>query len=297
MAEYWLDYSGGTLSARTIKSTPVGPAGEVATGVIRYVTAPGMMNPPGKLPKHTTKAEYQDHASNGLEVRLCYQGDTKDADSGYAGGQTNAQRALAGALYLGYPGRIYFTNDRTTLPDPALWRAYLDGAASVLGADRVGAYGFRNAQDAAIGHATGFWQSGRRSELAPHANFWQDNNTQVTVGGITCDRNLIIRRDTAVALTTDEIAAVANKIFWGTEFDINGALHRNFAAYLKDSINNLNAQVVQANTAIAGLSAAVARLSTDPNITVEELTTIVNTAIAQHVQITGTVQIGPAPTS
>lgn len=284
---YWLDYSGGTLSGALIRS-------QGYEGVIRYTTAPNLMNPPGKLPKHTTKAEYQDHVRNGLKIRLAYQGDTKDADSGYAGGQTNAQRALAGANYLGYTGRIYFTNDRTTLPDPSLWRAYLDGAASVLGRERVGAYGFRNAMDAAVSHATGFWQSGRRSELAPHANMWQDNNTQVTVGGITCDRNLIIKEDEDVAITDADAAVIANKIFWGTVFDLGG--NANYAGYIKNTLNNLNAQLVQANTAIAGLSQAIARLSTDPDITVEQMTSIVNAAIAENIHITGTVEITSDPT-
>lgn len=100
-----------------------------------------------------------------------------------------------------------------------------------------------------------------------------------------------------VAITDADAAVIANKIFWGTVFDTNG--NANYAGYLKGKVDNLNAQVVQANTAIAGLSQAVARLSSDPNITVEQLTAIVNSAIAEHVNITGTVQITsePAPTS
>lgn len=279
---YWLDYSAAKLSGKTIRDAGY-------TGVIRYIDSPDRLST-----KHTNLAEYRDHIANGLEVRLVMQVNTTDADGGYARGQAYAQRALAGANLLGYTGRIYFTNDRTTVPNPSVWQAYLDGAASVLGLERTGAYGFRNALDLAVGHASGFWQSGRRSDLAPHANFWQDNNTQVTVGGITCDRNLVIQEDDIVALTTDDLNAIATKLYWGTVFDTNG--NANFAGYLKGTLNNLNAQLVAANTAIAGLSQAVARISNDPDITVEQLTAIVNEAVTQHIHITGTVEIGPDPT-
>lgn len=177
---YWLDYSAAKLSGPVIRAAGY-------TGVIRYIDAPQLLGT-----KHTNADEYRSHLAAGLTVRLVHQGNTRDADSGWQGGVNRATRAKAGADMLGYTGVIYFTNDRTTVPDVAAWRAYLDGAASVLGRERVGAYGFYNALNAAVGHASAFWQAGRRSDLVPHANFWQDNNTQVRVGGITCDRNLVI---------------------------------------------------------------------------------------------------------
>lgn len=177
---YWLDYSAAKLPGATIKAAGY-------TGVIRYIDAPNLLST-----KHTDLNEYRSHIAAGLTVRLVHQGTTTDADSGFQGGVNRATRARAGAEYLGYTGVIYFTNDRTTLPNPGVWQAYLDGAASVLGKARVGAYGFNNALNAAVGHASAFWQAGRRSDLVPHANFWQDNNTQVKVGGITCDRNLVL---------------------------------------------------------------------------------------------------------
>jgi hypothetical protein len=177
---YWLDYSAAKLSGATIKSAGYG-------GVIRYIDAPNLLST-----KHTNLAEYRDHLAAGLTVRLVHQGTTTDADAGFQGGVNRATRAKAGADYLGYTGVIFFTNDRTTVPNPSAWTAYLDGAASVLGRERVGAYGFANALNYAKGHASAFWQAGRRSDLVPHANFWQDNNTQVTVGGVLCDRNLVI---------------------------------------------------------------------------------------------------------
>src|SRR3954471_4865471 len=100
---YWLDYSAGTIPGAVIK-------GAGYEGVIRYTTAPRLMNPKGFNPKHTTKAEYDDHVRAGLKILLVFQGNTTDADSGWNGGVANAKLALEGANYLGYSGPIFFTN-------------------------------------------------------------------------------------------------------------------------------------------------------------------------------------------
>ncbi|TDV54208.1 uncharacterized protein DUF1906 [Actinophytocola oryzae] len=178
---HWLDYSANRLHGTTIKNAGY-------TGVIRYIDSPTRL-----ATKHTDQNEYRSHLAAGLAVLLVMQTTTTASDGGFSVGRAHARRALAGADHLGYQGPIFFTNDRTTLPNPSAWKSYLDGAASVLGIGRVGAYGFRNAMDVAVGHATYFWQAGRRSDVAPHTHIWQDNNTQVKVGGITCDRNLVLK--------------------------------------------------------------------------------------------------------
>lgn len=178
---YWLDYSAAKLSASTVRN-----AGH--SGVIRYIDAPQNLKT-----KHTNKAEYDDFVRNGVPVLLVFEVSTTDPSGGYNQGVAYAQRAKAGADYLGYKGPIFFCNDAPGLSNVGLWRAYLDGAAAVLGRDRIGAYGFYNAMDAAVGHATYFWQAGRRSDVRSHVHIWQDNNTQINVGGITCDRNVILK--------------------------------------------------------------------------------------------------------
>lgn len=182
---YWLDYSAAKLSGPTIKAAGYG-------GVIRYIDSPDRLGA-----KHTNKAEYDSHIAAGLGVQLVMQTTTTASDGGTSAGVDHARRALAGANLLGYHGRIYFTNDRPTLPSSQKWDDYLTGACSVLGPERVGAYGFANAMDVAVNATpvTGFWLAGSRSGVAPRSylHFWQDNNTQVTVGGITCDRNLVLK--------------------------------------------------------------------------------------------------------
>lgn len=178
---YLLDYSAGQISGPIVKSAGY-------AGTIRYIdsTLGG---------KHTTQAEYASLIASGLTVRLVMEVNTKDANGGYNQGLLYARRALAGADKLGYRGVIYFCNDSPALDSATLWDDYLTGAAAVLGWGRVGAYGFANAMDVAA-HMTPcqhFWQAGRRSDVRPFVQVWQDNNTQVTVGGIRCDRNLILK--------------------------------------------------------------------------------------------------------
>lgn len=215
--EWWADYSAGTVSAATLKQHGY-------TGVIRYVTAPELMNPAGKLQKHTTKKEFDEHRAAGLKQLLVYQDDTNDPDSGFDGGVRNAKRAQSGCKYLGYSGVVFFANDRTTLPNADTWRAYLKGAASVLGADKIGAYGFGNAMDAAKNHAKLFWQAGRRDDVRAHVHIWQDNNNQPVVndGGrrVTTDRNLIlkpVRSGGAVSLSDDDLKRIYQAVWFGTK--------------------------------------------------------------------------------
>lgn len=186
--EYWADYSGDKRTGEQVANTYAWQGGPRITGVIRYIDAPNLLGT-----KHTNLTEYRSLLAAGLKVQLVHQGTTTDADSGYQGGVARAQRAKAGADYLGYSGVIYFTNDRPDLPNPAAWKSYLDGAASVLGHDRVGAYGFANALNAAVGHASGFWQAGRESSLVPHADVYQWNNGRIYIAGLEADLNKVIR--------------------------------------------------------------------------------------------------------
>lgn len=203
---YWLDYSAAKLDGKTIKDAGY-------TGVIRYIDTPDNLDT-----KHTDRNEYKGHLAAGLTVLLVMQTTKTASDGGFSTGQEHAVRALDGAKHLGYTGPIFFTNDRPVVPHPAAWRSYLDGAASILGIGRVGAYGFRNAMDLAVGHATYFWQAGRQADIAPHTHIWQDNNHQVRVGGITCDRNLILKNINTVGgflmhLSEKEQRDLYNRIF------------------------------------------------------------------------------------
>lgn len=202
---FWLDYSSGSIPGATIRDAGY-------AGVIRYIDSPR-----NKRNKHTDPGEYRDHLAAGLSVLLVFETTETASHGGFPTGEEHARRALEGANDLGYTGPIFFTHDTPEVAKPAAWQSYLDGAASVLGIGRVGAYGFRNAIDLAVGHATYFWQAGRRRDVAAHTHIWQDNNVQVTVGGRTCDRNLILKNIPTggflMSLSDQEQRDLFNRIF------------------------------------------------------------------------------------
>lgn len=198
MADIWhIDYSAAQLDGRTIRQARVGPQGEYATGAIRYID--DITNPRLVRTKHITKPEYESLKSAGVAMDAMYmEVGLDDPLGGYAGGQVNARRALAGAKYLGWQGKILFCCDRwlnapgrTPIP-VRTWQDYLDGAVSILGRPIAGGYGFFDAMDAARGHVDFTVQCGARSAVRPWVNGWQDNNVQPKVGGISTDRVLIL---------------------------------------------------------------------------------------------------------
>lgn len=203
MVSYWLDYSAAKLSGDTIRAAGY-------SGVIRYIDSPGNLGS-----KHTNLVEYRSHVAAGLGVQMVMQTTTSASDGGAPAGRDHAIRARDGMDSIGYSGLVYFTNDRPTLPSSQRWDDYLTAACDVLGPSRVGAYGFANAMDVARNQTpvSSFWLAGSKSGVAsrPYLNFWQDNNQQVTVGGITCDRNLVLLGDD-MALTDADIAIIAKGV-------------------------------------------------------------------------------------
>lgn len=183
-----LDYSSGVIPGAAIRA-----AGH--TGCIRYVEAP--THP--LLTKHVRPAEYADLIAAQLEVWLVFEVDTTDALGGYVNGVDYAIRAKAGAAWIGYPADrpIFFAADDPNLTAAQIvtGMAYLDGAASVLGPQLVGAYGFAPfiAAAQAGNHASTFWLCGSQPAPASPAHLWQRNDTSTTVAGIACDINEILR--------------------------------------------------------------------------------------------------------
>lgn len=272
MATWYIDYSAARLSAATIKGTAVGPAGEHPTGVIRYIDAPENLKT-----KHTNKAEYDDLVRSGLNMSAMYfENGYEDPNTGYAGGQANARRALRGAEWLGFKGVVLMCCDRWFVQAPhqpvtaARWQAYLDGAVSVLGRARTGAYGFRDAIDAAQGHVDYFVQCGSRSVLHPKANGWQDNNTQPKVGGIATDRVLILKNfatqeDDLTPDQANQLAAVYDNLITPVKSYVPGSTAAyNTAQYVRYNNATLYDQAVNQwpalKTSVADIAAKVATL-------------------------------------
>lgn len=213
MTELFVDYSGGQLTGSAIAAATFG--GQHFTGAIRYIDSPANLGG-----KHTTLAEYRSLVAAGLKVWMVFEIGTNDSAGGYASGVANATRAKAGCDYLGYKGVVFFCNDQTVLPSVSAWTSYLDGAASVLGAVRVGAYGFANAITAARGHDAATWQSGSQSSLVAGDNAWQWNNGSTTISGIPCDVNYIYNYYNPgvpgmATLDSDDLHSIYNSVWFG----------------------------------------------------------------------------------
>ena len=161
--------------------------------LIRYIGYPD--NP--KCITHYPGA-YQRHVHAGRTVLLVIEHDGTDPQGGHDGGVAMARRALADARTIGYPDSlpIFFSADgwlptlNVSVPTAM---AYLDGAASVLGKARTGAYGFRDFLQAARdgGHARWRWLAGAPptgAEVAAElTHFYQWNGGTLTIGGMAAD--------------------------------------------------------------------------------------------------------------
>jgi hypothetical protein len=186
---YGADYSASKLSPSELDSF----TGYDLRFLIRYIGWPGSP----KCISHYPGA-YQAHVNAGRMVLLVAEQGTNDPAGGFGGGAAMGQRALSDARSVGYPDSlpIFFCADGWLASNGipvATAMSYLDGAASVVGRDRTGAYGFRDfIQPAnAGGHASWLWLCGSPptdAELAqgwPHIYQW--NNGTIRPGGVEAD--------------------------------------------------------------------------------------------------------------
>jgi hypothetical protein len=105
--------------------------------VFRYLSRPGW-------PKNLTKAEADGLLAAGIAIVLNYETSATFMLGGYGAGQACARSARAQAAALGAPAtaRIYYSADfDATAAQASIVMAFLQGAASVDGADEVDAYG------------------------------------------------------------------------------------------------------------------------------------------------------------
>lgn len=156
--------------------------------LMRYIGYPS--NP--KCISHYPGA-FAAHEAAGRTVLLVIENQVYDPRGGYIAGQAMANLALRDARAIGYPENrpIFFCSDAWLASngisvDTAM--RYLDGAASVLGADRVGAYGFRDFVVPARqgNHARYIWLAGTAptdAEVAAHiCDIYQSNQGFISPG-------------------------------------------------------------------------------------------------------------------
>lgn len=124
---------------------------------VRYV-------PYGGYSKGLTKAEALDLLANGIDIPLVFESTADRMRDGYGAGVYDAGLCVSALFELGAPSTlpIYFGADFDTTPlDYTQIDVYLQGAASVLGLNRVGIYGEFDVLDhcRSAGLAVYFWQT------------------------------------------------------------------------------------------------------------------------------------------
>lgn len=188
-----LDYS-----AKRLTGAQISAAGYA--GVVRYLPKPS----PTQVVT-LTAAEYDDLTAHGVHVAIVFEhNDRLRPLQGRTAGIDDAQWAHRMALQEGIPApprTIYAAHDiwetqYRTGAGLAAMRAYQDGWHSILGA-ASGVYGYAEIVQAAHddGTASRFWQCGRESDVVAHANLYQQNYGQISLGGISCDVNQILTLD------------------------------------------------------------------------------------------------------
>ena len=125
-------------------------------GVLRYLCTSDW--------KRLTAAEVKDYHANGLGIGVVFEDAAANALGGKKAGVSDATKALSQANALGFPVSIpiYFAVDFDSKPEQqATIDEYLRGAASVIGAERVGVYGSFYVVERCAANKTArwFWQT------------------------------------------------------------------------------------------------------------------------------------------
>jgi hypothetical protein len=235
--------------------------------------------------KNITRAEADDLAAHGVWSVVVWESTADRAKAGRAAGVADATTAAKQAAMAGMPsGRpIYFAVDFDAAPgDQTYINAYLDGAASVIGVDRVGIYGgyypVKRALDA--GKAKWAWQTSGWSggQWDPRAVMRQ--GAQLTIGGVSCDLNTALADDygqwmpgktpkpEADMPITDADAQKIALATWSYSHGDNPDIHQTVAT-----------AAVQATASAAGTRALVAKLDAQGQV-IDKLVTAVATLTA-----------------
>lgn len=235
--------------------------------------------------KSLSAAEAKALAAAGIWSVVVWESTANRMLGGKAAGVADAKAAAAQATAAGQPaGRpIYFAADfdATEAQQPQI-NAYLDGAASVIGAARVGIYGgyypVKRALD--VGKAKWAWQTIAWSggQWDPRAHIRQ--GAQKSIGGVSCDLNTSMATDfgqwkpggitpevnpvtdQTTQIASDTAALRANLLHIGslTEVDAKGAPVEHAAGYY---LAHTAADVAALNAKVDALNAQLSAL-TDP---------------------------------
>lgn len=151
--------------------------------------------------KNLTRAEADQLSRAGIWISVVWESTAKRALSGHAAGVADAKAAAAQATVCGMPPKrpVYFAVDfDATAGQQAAINAYLDGAASVIGRDRVGLYAGYYVVKRALDtrKATWAWQTyaWSGSNWDSRAQIQQYSNDHV-INGVGLDYDRAVKAD------------------------------------------------------------------------------------------------------
>lgn len=230
--------------------------------------------------KNLTVQEAIDLSRAGLSIVANWEHSATDQLGGYDRGRAHAVAAHQMFTDRGMPPDrpIYFSTDfNATAEQLETCRAYLNGAASILGRARVGVYGgYRTIDHMAIsGAAQWFWQtyawSAGRWHAAADIRQYQNG---VTVAGATVDLDQAMvpdygqwvvagtqGKDEPTVITDEDLDRIAQRLEFGTVYDKKGMYNVHGDTY--DNVKKILAQVEANGAALSGLRSFVNGLTLD----------------------------------
>lgn len=294
-----------------------------AQGVIMYIGSPA-----SALGKDATSAQYQDYVVAGLERLFVYELGSNDISGGLVAGQQHAADAFADArikgISMGSPIAAAI-DEHVAAANIPLVIQYQTGFITRLKQlgwfGPVGVYGFPEVTIAVHANSTviaqWYWGCGSLAAQPEFITIWQSNQGTVTIEGAQDDWD-IEQINTLEELVTSPTPWVASYPAWTPEGDflLNKA---GVGATLSADKSTVSVTVTPdleglwtVNTYIrvamiadeqlptltasnAGLLAAVQALAVNPAVTADQIQQMIDTAVAAHVQITGTVAISSTP--
>lgn len=186
MTDLGLDYSAGRPSGGNVRDAGYG-------FVMRYLWFPGQQH------AFITPQDLASLLAAGVHVGLIFESTANRAAQGFAAGEADAHTAQEQCNVLGKPdavvyGTVDFDASQAQLPAVA---DYFNGMISVLGKERVGAYGGYYTLNYLLSVVAYFWQtvawSGGTIGRYPRLRLAEANILQilgeVSVAGVSCDVN------------------------------------------------------------------------------------------------------------
>lgn len=277
-------------------------------GIFLYAGTP-------QLPKNGSRVLYQSYAANGLDSAAIFEVDTTDIYRPDLAPQ-HALDTMSDVLSWGAPPTmaIEATADRhlsaADIPTATEYQRLFYQTCKGRGwAGPVGGYGFSEFTQAITAAGVADWThvAGAQSTVLPGDTFWQENNRRDYPSGYQVDINwqyhplgdtnvFTQQQESAIVQAADltnrmapAVTQILNQLMGPWPSWVPGSDPKTTERTLVDWVRTIDAAVFS----MTGLVQTMAAAMKNPDITKEELTSLFDQALASHLDITGSLHIGP----